>query len=185
MQFGFKVGLSVLALVGATSAWAFPIADAGTEGLSVIVSSADPVVATYQGNSASYSNDLYLNGSLIFNNHETAVGTTMDLGSFAVGTELIFELRVRDSGYSYFTGAASRNPDGHVHARVQQNWQPGVTLVSFEDLYNGSFDYNDLSFSFTNTQTNPVPEAPASLMLALGLGSLAGLRRLRAGRGSR
>ena len=24
--------------------------------------------------------------------------------------------------------------------------------MSFEDLFNGPFDYNDLSFSFTNTQ---------------------------------
>jgi hypothetical protein len=38
----------------------FPIAQPSTEGLEVVVSSTGPVIATYQGNSATYSNDLYL-----------------------------------------------------------------------------------------------------------------------------
>jgi hypothetical protein len=53
----------------------FPIANPGTEGLEVIVSSTSPVIATYQGNSATFSNDLYLvvdgnpaNDRFIFNN---------------------------------------------------------------------------------------------------------------------
>src|SRR5688572_24527725 len=39
---------------------AFPIAEPGTEGFELIVNSTTPVVATYQGNSATFSNDLYL-----------------------------------------------------------------------------------------------------------------------------
>ena len=81
---------------------AFPIAAPGNEGLKVIVGSTDPIVATYQGNSASYSNDLYLmldaagnpgddgnlsNDLFIFNNHLSAVGSTKDLGSFAAGVD--------------------------------------------------------------------------------------------------
>ncbi len=53
---------------------------------------------------------------------------------------------------------------------VQDNWcRPALTLVSFEDLFDGPFDYNDLSFSFTNTEstTSDVPE-PATYMLMLG-----------------
>lgn len=146
-------------LVTATSALAFPIAAPGTEGLRVIVSESGNVRATYQGNSATYSNDLYFGLSqagattFVFNNHATPVGTTMDLGYFAAGTELFFRLHVNNTGYDFYTGPADRNPDNHAHARVQASWQPNETLVSFEDLYGGAFVYNDLSFSFTNTDT--------------------------------
>ncbi|MHB8079583.1 MAG: PKD domain-containing protein [Candidatus Krumholzibacteriia bacterium] len=140
-------------------AQAFPIAPAGTEGLRVIVSGIGSVVATYEGNSATYSNDLYFGLSLetantfVFNNHTTPVGTQVVLGTFPVGTELYFRLHVRNTGYDFYSGPASRNPDGYAHARVQAEWQPGTTLASFEDLYNGPFSYNDLSFSFTRTDT--------------------------------
>ena len=184
-------------MLSASSASAFPIAIAGTEGFPVFVTGTDPIVATYQGNSAAFSNDLYLmldgsglpgddgilaNDLFIFNNHASPVGSTVILGSFAVGTELEFRLFVNNTGQNYFTGAASRNPDNHTHARSQANWQAGETLVSFEDLFNGPFDYNDLSFSFTNTSTESEPGAvpePASLVL-LGSGLIgAGVRRWR------
>lgn len=185
----------VLSVLASASASAFPIAAQGTEGLQVFVNSAESVVATYQGNSASYSNDLYLaldglgkpgddgnlsNDLFIFNNHGSAVGSTVDLGSFASGTELLFRLHVNNTGYDYFTGPASRNPDGFPHARVEQNWQPNTTLVSFEDLYNipeGANGYNDLSFSFTHTATSPTPEPEAYLMMGTGVLTLLARRR--------
>ncbi len=151
----FKLMLAALLVASIAPAvlMAFPIAEPGTEGFLVIVNSTDEVIATYQGNSASYSNDLYLEntGLFLFNNHSSPWGSQVNLGSFPVGTELIFRLHVNNTGYDYFTGPGTRNPDGHTHARVQANWQPSETLVSFEDLYNGPFVYNDLSFSFTNT----------------------------------
>lgn len=157
MKTWIKSLLLCLIIVPTLALAQFPIAEPGTECLRVIVTGNEDVVATYEGNSASYSNDLYYGLSIdttdtfVFNNHASPVGSTVNLGSFDPGTELFFRLHVNNTGQDYYTGPADRNPDGQCHARVQEEWMPGTTLVSFEDLFNGPFQYNDLSFSFTNT----------------------------------
>lgn len=107
------------------------------------------------------------------------MGSSVNLGAFAIGTELIFRLFVQNTGYNYYTGPAARNPDGKPHARVQGGWQPNESLVSFEDLYGTPeypAGYNDLSFSFTNTRPQLVE--PSSLaLLGAGLLGLTALRR--------
>lgn len=189
-----RVVLGASLALTAVTASAFPIAVPGTEGIKVIASGG-AVTATYQGNSASYSNDLYLerladgtagldgihgNDLFIFNNHGNTPGDSVGIGSFAAGTELVFRLHVNNTGYDYYTGPASRNPDGWYHARVQAGWMPGETLVSFEDLFLGPFDYNDLSFSFQNTTSSGVPEAASTWSLfGLSLALLTLARRRR------
>jgi hypothetical protein len=184
-------------LVNASTARAIPIADPGTEGFKVVVTGTAPIIATYQGNTATYTNLLYLmlNGSgqpgddgntandlFIFNNQLSPVGSTFNLGSFAIGTELEFRLFVTNTGDNFFSGPASRNPDNTAHARVQSNWAPITTLVSFEDLFNGPFNYNDLSFSFTNTAAtgDPIPEPTSLVLLGSGLlGLVSAGRRIK------
>ena len=172
------------ALLLASQAQAFPIATTGT-GAKVVVGSTGNVVATYQGTSAAFTDLLYLvqpgSDVLLFNNQTSPVGTTFDLGTFAAGTELVFRLFVTNTENDFFTGPASRNPDGFAHANVDASFAPGETLVSFEDLLNGPFDYNDLSFSFTNTvSVSPdVPEPASWAMMLVGFGAIGGAMRSR------
>ncbi len=176
----------------------FPVAPFGTEGLSIFVNGNNPIVATYLGNSASFSNNLYLmldaagnpgddgnlgNDMFLFNNQSSLVGSTVNLGAFGLGTELIFRLFVQNTGEHFLTGPGIRNPDGLPHARVQNNWQPQTTLVSFEDLLNlpeYPDGFNDLSFSFTNTSTAVVPEPSSVALVGLGVVALFFVRRRRA-----
>jgi hypothetical protein len=183
-------------LLNAAPARAFPIASPGTEGLKVLVTGTNPIIATYQGNSATFTNLLYLmldgsgkpgddgdpsNDLFLFNNQASPVGSVVDLGSFAPGTELEFRLFVTNTQNTFFSGPASRNPDGEPHARVQGEWEPNTTLVSFEDLFNGPFNYNDLSFSFSNTSAaaDVVPEPTSMILLGTGLIGLVTQYRLR------
>lgn len=183
---------AAFAAASGTAAFAVPIAAPGTEGLSILASGGE-VIARYEGSTAAFTNLLYLdngdsdytNDTFIFDNGPgTAIGSTFNLGFFAAGTELIFRLFVSDTGENFFTGPAFRNLSGNLHNRAESNWEtPGVTLVSFEDLFKGPFDYNDLSFSFTNTaavELSPIPLPGTGILLLGALGGLAAMRRRKA-----
>jgi len=157
-------------------------------GGSVIVQNTGEVIATYRGNSAQYSNDLYLESpdgpfrtSFIFNNKTSPLGLSVNLGSFTAGTELVFHLHVNNTGDDWYSGPASRNDDGHAHTRITDGWSPTESLVEFEDLRDtpeGTNGFNDLSFSFSNTGS-VVPEPETYALFAAGIVMLLGMQRSR------
>jgi hypothetical protein len=180
------IAAAVAALIG-TSASAVTIAAPGTEGFKVIAGGGE-VIARYEGSTASFTNLLYLtdgdaefsDDQFLFNNKTSKIGDTISLGTFTAGTELLFRLYVQNTKTNYFTGPADRNPGGKEHARVQSDYGTlGTTLVSFEDLLNGPFHFNDLSYSFTNTDGAPaaIPVPAAFGLLVAALGALGLLRR--------
>lgn len=71
-------------------------------------------------------------------------GTQFNLGPLPAG-ELIFRITTPENR-TYYTGPGVRNPDGLVHANVQ-DLTGGVFWVGWEDLFNGGdFDYDDVFF---------------------------------------
>ena len=120
-----------------------------------LITTGGDVIVTFVSNGAGYTSELFLDDPLaddadaIFNNWTTDIGQSMNLGSFAAGTELVFKLVVQQTGDIFYTGAGSRNADGIVHALVES--VAGQVLVGFEDLFGGGdLDYDDLVFAFTN-----------------------------------
>jgi hypothetical protein len=90
-----------------------------------------------------FTNEIFLlsspPGQFVGTNRE--VGTLVTLGEFPAGTELIFGIGT-PAGYTFVTGAGERNPDGVVHAIVEDDGAGAVT-IRFEDLFAGG----DLSYS--------------------------------------
>ena len=160
-----------------TSAHAGVILDEEIIGGRLLVAEQGEVTAYFRGSYAGYFNTLYLEGTEtpIFSKY-TAMNTGISLGEFAAGTELLFRLDVRDTGHSFYTGDAVRNPDQLAHAMAvttfDEAMQTYVTTVGFEDLLGGGdFDYNDFNFMLTNV-VDPVVPSPSVLAL-FGIGLLA------------
>lgn len=150
------VGTAALVGLLAVPAQAVPITE------QTLIATGGNVIVTFVSNGAGFTSELFLDGPLgeelgaLFNNVTTDVGTSIDLGSFDAGTELIFTLLVRQTGDVFYTGFGERNADGVGHAAVESGG--GQVLVGFEDLFGGGdFDYDDLVFAFTSVVFTEAP----------------------------
>lgn len=141
----------------------------------LFVATAGEVILTFLSKTAAYSNDLYFQGTSdsILNNQTATPGAQYSLGNFLAGTELSFTMFVKNTGFAYYTGSASLNPDSFMHAAYDVT--SGQSLnIGFEDLFGGGDrDYDDLVFSLNNVRVGSlvtaVPEPEAYGMLIGGL----------------
>lgn len=139
------------------------------------VATAGEVILTFLSKTAAYSNDLYLQGTpdSILNNQTALLGSQYSLGNFQAGSELSFTMFVKNTGFAYYTGNASLNPDNLLHAAYDIT--SGQSLnIGFEDLFNGGDkDYDDLVFSLNNVRVGSlvtaVPEPETYAMMTAGL----------------
>jgi hypothetical protein len=134
-------------------------------------------------------------------NHATAAGTTVNLGSFTAGTEVEFSIYVDNTQNTWHDGPGSRNADGVVHAYTINDFDYTITsssvssyvgdagegtYVGFEDesYPGGDFNYADLQFVFDGVEgvgepgQPTVPDGGTTLaLLGLSLGALGGVSR--------
>jgi hypothetical protein len=176
-----------LALLAAMPAAAMP--SSFTDASFITVNAGDQLQFTFLGFSAADTDQLRLDGQLIFQNQTASVGQTFNTGPLAAGT---YQLTLADlsSGVS-FSSDPAQNPDG-AHLGVSSNFADfnlgtvspvGAVglLYGWEDRPLGplgTLDYNDLVFTLA-VMPRAVAE-PGSLLL-LGA-SLVGLGMFRWGR---
>jgi hypothetical protein len=88
---------------------------------------------------------------------------------------------VTDEDVNYYSGPASRNPDGFMHALVDDMRIVDELFVGFEDLPGNQADnYADLEFSLSNaTFEAPVPIPAALALFAPAVAALGWSRRRR------
>jgi hypothetical protein len=159
--------------------------------LTVIDANTDVTLTYLDGGGAGYTNQLLLvmpsNPNVIFNNHVAVPGTSQfNLGQFAAGTELVFKI-ASDNGtetIDYFTGAGTGNPDGAIHALVDDAFVDPFNAgalrvkVAFEDLPNPNVgnpgDFTDMVFSLNNVAVTAVPLPGSLALLGMALGGIAG-----------
>ncbi len=157
----------------------------------IVTDDTTDIIVTFLEYNAAYGYKLFLDNTnaLMFTSAE--VGKVVNLGKFAIGTELIFRLDVVTTGYSYFTGASERNPDKLIHTLISkssaQSWRFG-----FEDMFNGGDkDYNDCIFkveggvaSFVSLKMKVADGLNGTLSCGSDVGKVSIEQRLESGKSS-
>lgn len=127
------------------------------------IATGGPVTVTIGVSSAAFTTELGLysaanpSSRTVFIGTNRQTGTVVNLGTFPAGQELIFGIYVRDTGQTYFTGPAGRNPDGRFHADVRGTGA-GTADIGFEDTFGGGdSDFNDHVFHFVGIIPDATP----------------------------
>jgi len=143
----------------------------------LLVANDGDILLTFISKDAAHSSDLFLTGSsnAILNNQNTNPGQVFNLGSFVAGTKIAFEIFNNTTGFRYFTGLPSLNPDNTLHAFFKLLSEDTIQ-IGFEDLFQGGDkDYDDLVFKISNVRLGlagsvpVIPEPQTYLLMLAGL----------------
>jgi hypothetical protein len=160
---GFALAASIFAAHSAQAAEClYAVSSPDPAAKIIVLDESVEVTVTFCGGTAGYTSDTFLASpeyQYVGTGNVTAAGTEYELGVFSAGEELIFSIYVRNTGYTYYTGPGSRNPDGIVHAAVEDLGN-GTYRIGFEDLFGGGdHDYDDINLVVEGSLL-PVPPEP-------------------------
>jgi hypothetical protein len=141
---------------------------------------------------AGFTSDLY--GAIGLGATPTLIGSNrtsarQSLGFAAAGAEIILTLSVRDTGFTFSSGPAGRNPDNVRHV-AGENFGggsiggsgplPAGVRGGFEDIFRGGDqDFNDVRFVLSSIPV-PGPVAGAGIPALMALGGFVWARRRKA-----
>lgn len=114
-----KILFTVLSLSAVLPAYAL---DSSAVEPKTLLATGGNVSVTFLSSDADYSSDLFVTGKSdkIFNNKSTFFGQTFDLGDFAANTAITFSLLVNNTGYQFYSGFTSANPD-NIYIQTNPN----------------------------------------------------------------
>jgi hypothetical protein len=183
--------VAALASSGVAKAVPTPYSPAGTQNTEVYTFTAKytgDVVGYFAGSTANYQNDMSLlvngiaSGGHGLNNQTSVYGQAFNFGSVTAGDVLVFVLtNILPGGIGPWYSQTNLNSDlvNHVYsaAYAGDSLIGAGTYVAFEDLNNGgNFNYDDISFVFSNVNTQ-IPEPTSIALLGAGILAMAIRRR--------
>jgi hypothetical protein len=185
--------------VGQANASVIPYPNIGTENptlYSFTAAASGDVVAYFFHQDAAYTNEISLlvngvpTGIQGLNNHASAYGAVLNLGSVMAGDTLVYQLlNIAPGNVGPWYSDKVLNSDGfnHIYSTAFSGdaFIPAGTYIGFEDLQGGGDrDYNDEEFVITFVpgripDLDSVPEPSTLALFGMALLSLAGLGVMR------